>query len=215
MRPDTGAPTGPATGSARELVERFPTLRPPSSSAGAAVMIVLRDGTLGVEALLIQRATNPEDPASGDVALPGGRVDDEDGSLERTAVRELREEVGLGLADLDGPPRFVGVSPARRFSVHVGIFAALLSASAPAPSVGSPEEVAAVFWLPRDALRESRLISREGEREGETFRFFGTEYDGHLVWGFTRRVLRDFFGFPVEENPASSPAPALGESRLV
>ncbi len=205
-------PAGPDAASARELVERFPVLRPPVSTAGAAVTIVLRDGASEVETLLIQRAINPEDPASGDVALPGGRVDEGDGSLAVTALRELREEVGLGAADLAGPLRFVGATTARRFSVHVGVFAALLSGAAASVTVGSPEEVAAVFWLPRSSLRDSQLVTRESA--GASRRVFGTLHGGHLVWGFTRRVLREFYGLPPDESPGPSSAAAPGGGRL-
>jgi len=198
MSPEPG-PSAAAPSSVAAWVERFPVLRPPVSTAGAAVTIVLRDGASGVEALLIERAANPEDPASGEVALPGGRVDESDGSLASTALRELREEVGLGAADLSGPLRFVGAVPAPRFRLHVGVFAAVLSSTASPPTVGSPQEVAHVFWLPQDALGESRLVTQEGAR-----RVVASVHNGHVVWGFTRRVLREFFALP-DEDAADGP----------
>jgi 8-oxo-dGTP pyrophosphatase MutT (NUDIX family) len=185
--------------SAAELLARFPVLRPPVSTAGAAVTIVLRDGARDVEALLIERAQNPVDPASGDVALPGGHVDESDGSLAHTALRELREEVGLGLADLAGPLRFVGSTPARAFRIHVGVFAAGISSSAAPPTIGNPSEVAHVFWLPKGALADGRLVTRESSRG--SLRVLATVHDGHLIWGFTRRVLREFFGYAMEDQP--------------
>ena len=185
------------------LLARYPVLHPPVSTAGAAVTIVLREGQGSVETLLIERATNPDDPASGEVALPGGRIDDGDGSLATTASRELREEVGLGAGDLTGPLHFVGAVPARRFGIHVGVFAAALSSSARAPTIGSPGEVAHVFWLPATTLSDSRLVTREAG--GDARRFLATVHDGHVVWGFTRRVLREFFGLPAED-PTDGPA---------
>jgi len=186
---------------AAALLSRYPVLHPPVSTAGAAVTIVLRDGRSGseVEALLIERATNPEDPASGEVALPGGRVDERDGSLAGTAMRELREEVGLSTPDLSGPLRFVGAVPAPRFGLHVGVFTAGLSEAAGPPTIGSPGEVAHVFWLPAGALTESRLVTRDAQ--GAARRVFATVHEGHVIWGFTRRVLRDFFGLPAEDSP--------------
>ena len=198
-----GAPAG-----VEELLARYPVLRPPVSTAGAAVTIVLRDGEAGPETLLIERAANPSDPASGDVALPGGRVDESDGSLAHTALRELREEVGLGPTDLTGPLRFVGATPAPRFGLHVGVFAAALGTQSGPPTVGSPEEVAHVFWLPLSKLTESRLVSRDTER-GE-WRFLATLHDGHVVWGFTRRVLREFSALPAEDPPEGPVLPRQG-----
>jgi 8-oxo-dGTP pyrophosphatase MutT (NUDIX family) len=66
------------------------------------VTILLRNGRSGVETLLIERTERPTDPASGQVAFPGGRVEESDGALVRTALRELQEEVGLTEGDLAG-----------------------------------------------------------------------------------------------------------------
>ncbi len=201
-------PRAARSASARALLERYPVLRPPLSTAGAAVTIVLRDGGSDVEALLIERAERAGDPASGEVALPGGRVETGDGSLVSTALRELREEVGLGSTDLAGAPRFVGCETARRFDLRVAIFAAELAGSAGTPTVGSPREVAHVFWLPRERLTEASLSTRATDRG--PLRVVASVHDGHVVWGFTRRVLRDFFGLPVEDDlvgPLFAPKP--------
>jgi len=203
MRFAAGTPPPPAPSPAEELLARYPVLRPPVSTAAAAVTIVLRDGSAGPETLLIERAANPDDPASGDVALPGGHVDEGDGSLATTALRELREEVGLGPADLSGPLRFVGASLARRFGLHVGVFAVGLSTTSAPPTIGSPEEVAHVFWLPHGVLVDSRLLTRDTDRG--PVRVVASVHEGHVVWGFTRRVLRDFFGLPAED-PTQGPA---------
>jgi len=205
MSPEAG-PSDAAPSSAAAWVERFAVLRPPVSTAGAAVTIVLRDGSAGVEALLIERASNPDDPASGEVALPGGRVDESDGSLATTALRELREEVGLGAADLSGPLRFVSAVPAPRFRLHVGVFAGVLSPTASPPTIGSPQEVAHVFWLPRSALTESRLVTEDSGR-----RVAASVHNGHVVWGFTRRVLREFFSLPTEDAADGPVLPARAD----
>lgn len=63
----------------------------------AAVALVLREREGDVEVLMIRRAVRKGDPWSGHAALPGGRVDPEDLTLEDTAMREVREEVGVDL----------------------------------------------------------------------------------------------------------------------
>lgn len=203
---------GDAPASVDELLDRFEVLSPPVSTAGAAVMIVLRQGAQEVETLLIVRAANPDDPASGDVAFPGGHVSDDDGSLASTALRELDEEVGLTEADLTGPPRYVGAELAPRFGLRVGVFAAALAPVAQPPSPRSPEEVAHVFWLPRSTLGQNRTVSRETPRG--TIQVHATVMDGHVLWGFTRRVLRQFFDLPTEDERfgpafAHTPPPPL------
>jgi 8-oxo-dGTP pyrophosphatase MutT (NUDIX family) len=180
------------------LLDRYPALAPPVPTAGAAVTIVLRQGLREVEVLLIVRATNPADPASGQVGLPGGHVSEGDETLLATALRELEEEVGLTGADLDGPPRYVGVRPARAFNLHVGVFAGALGPRGRAPVSEDTKEVAHVFWLPRTALGTTRQITRDTVRGA--IKVNATLVEGQVLWGFTRRVLRDFFGFPPEDE---------------
>src|SRR5438067_13747772 len=58
-------------------------------------MIILREGTEGLEVLLGERRKREGDPWSGQIGLPGGRHHVEDGTLLSTALRETREEVGI------------------------------------------------------------------------------------------------------------------------
>jgi 8-oxo-dGTP pyrophosphatase MutT (NUDIX family) len=191
-------PTGTAPESIPALLGRFSAGSPPVGTAGAAVTIVLRQGRREVEVLLIERAENPTDPASGQVGLPGGHVDDSDSSMARTAMRELREEVGLSETDLSGPPRYVETRDARRFRLKVAIFAGELASRASTPTAASRAEVAHVFWLPRSALAHARQVPRDTPLGW--VEVTATVYDGHVLWGFTRRVVRDFFGYPPEDE---------------
>jgi 8-oxo-dGTP pyrophosphatase MutT (NUDIX family) len=164
---------------------------PATDSAGAAVLIVLREGLAEVETLLIERTIRPDDLASGQVALPGGRVDETDPDLRATAIRELAEEVGLSSGDLRASPVYVGTEDATIFSMRVGVFAAELSPGGRIPRPHSPSEVAHVFWLPRSALTRTERVTRDthlGPRAVDA-----SVFSGHVLWGFTRRVLLDFF----------------------
>lgn len=201
--PVGGAPSLPRRSpSVSELLAAFPPRTPPVSTAGAAVTVVLREGASEPETLLIERAPNPTDPGSGQVALPGGRVNEGDGSLAATALRELEEEVGLVRSDLSGPLRFVGTGHARQFGLRVGVFAAELGRERGVPSVRSAAEVAHVFWLPRSELGEVRRVTRETSHG--LAEVAATVHEGHVLWGFTRRVLREFFGLPPDgESPGS------------
>ncbi|MCI4360576.1 MAG: hypothetical protein L3J91_02645, partial [Thermoplasmata archaeon] len=78
-------------------------------------------------------------------------------------------------------------------------FAAELGPAHPGPDAWDPAEVAHVFWAPRSALRRGRRIVRDtvvGPRE-----VVATVIDRHVLWGFTRRVLLDFFEIPEEAGP--------------
>lgn len=176
------------------LLQRFAPTAPPTNLAGAAVLIILREGARDIETLLIERAIRSNDRASGHIALPGGHVQAGDRSLAETALRECAEEVGLRPGDLRSAPRFVGIEPARAFSMEVAVFAAELGDPAPGPTAYSPNEVASIFWLPRSALERSERVARPTDRG--TVEVPAVRYADHVLWGFTRRLLLKFFEYP-------------------
>lgn len=83
----------------------------PMRVAGTAV--VLRDAADGVEVLMLRRPATGSFP--GAWVFPGGRVDpgderdgdDEEQAASRAAVRETREEAGIGIRDLATLSRWV------------------------------------------------------------------------------------------------------------
>jgi 8-oxo-dGTP pyrophosphatase MutT (NUDIX family) len=191
--------------SADEILASFPGGSPPADTAGAAVFIVLRAGRRDVETLLIQRATREDDPASGQVSLPGGHVDPSDTDLRATALRELEEEVGLRRSDLVEPIRYIDTLEAKRFAMSVGIFAASLAPGSAPPTSGSPREVASIFWLPRRALARRTMMVVETPRG--RLELPSVQLGGHVVWGFTLRVLDGLLG------PRSGPRTAARSAK--
>lgn len=186
-------PGAPPRESLTQRLRRLPGVEPGASEAGAAVTIVLREGESDLETLLVQRANRARDPASGQVSLPGGHVDPTDRTLVAAALRELEEEVGLSLTDLTERPRLFSIRRAQRFGLDVGVFVAELAPGLSRPTAHSPSEVAEVFWLPRGELRQHRRVLREGP-EG-VIEVEATLHTGHVLWGFTLRVLREFFAW--------------------
>jgi 8-oxo-dGTP pyrophosphatase MutT (NUDIX family) len=192
------SPEGPRR-SIDELLGRYPVERPPLGTAGAAVTIVLRSGLTETEILLIERASDAADPASGQVAFPGGHVSERDGNLLDTAFRELEEEVGVGRDDFLGDVHYVATELARRFGLQVAVFAGRLGPRGRGPVPHSPREVAHVFWLPESTLASTTRVERDTPRGAALVN--ATVYEGHVLWGFTRRVLRQFMGHGVEDEP--------------
>ena len=159
----------------------------------AAVALVVR-GREPLELLLIKRARRQGDPWSGHIALPGGRRDQSDDSLVRTAVRETEEETGL---DLD------------QFGLHLGQLEALRPSSTVLPQLsvtpqvfGVPAdscasavsaEVEAVHWIALDVLHlpetrsEAEVPLPGGACTSPCFRI-----GDDIVWGLTYRILDDF-----------------------
>lgn len=184
---------GPRSDPYADLRTRLATLpeAAPSSELGeAAVLILLRIGPSGPEVLAEQRAVRPGDPWSGQVGLPGGRTDPGDRTLAETALRELREELRLLPEALDGVPRLFDVRRARPAGLRVGVFVSRYVGNSQDYHEVDPEEVAAAFWFPLDALENRTQQLRQtsmGEIHVDT-----VEFEGHIVWGFTLRLLLDF-----------------------
>lgn len=160
----------------------------------AAVALVLRPDTGGgLELLMIKRADFAGDPWSGQIALPGGRREPGDASLERTAVRETWEETavdierdGLVLGALDE------VSPRTRTVRRVIVRPYVAAVSADVAVVESPE-VAAAFWVPLAALRDAAAwITADVVAHGRSLQVPAFTHGEYIVWGLTERILRDF-----------------------
>lgn len=191
--------------SLRELAERLANRkaeevadgeRPSEAGSRAAVAVVLRervDGEAGgLELLLIKRAEHERDPWSGHVALPGGRAEVGDETLEDTAVRETLEETGL---DLRRDGQILGVLDElhpRSAPVPILVRPYVASVKAQAPLTLS-DEVAEAFWVPLAMLTapgasvESTVVTRGAPRRVPSYR-----HGEYVVWGMTERILRNF-----------------------
>ena len=161
----------------------------------AAIALVLRPSTVGEpELLMIKRAEAENDPWSGHVACPGGRMEPGDRDLETTAIRETWEETGIDLAR-DG--RVLGtlddMSP-RTPSLPPLVIRPFVAVVKPEVTIVESPEVAATFWVPLAAIRETAAwgtavvpIRGVGEREVDAFR-----HGEHTIWGLTHRALTQF-----------------------
>jgi 8-oxo-dGTP diphosphatase len=92
-----------------------------------------------------------EDHAAGVLAFPGGKVDAGIGAdvLEATAIREVREEVGLEVSD----PVYVESHTFEVGSTHVVDIVLLVHYRGGEPAIADPDEVAGVRWLSIDEMR--------------------------------------------------------------
>jgi 8-oxo-dGTP diphosphatase len=109
--------------------------------------VVWRDGAF----LMIERGAQMAYGA-GWLSFPGGKVDwngPEADILERTAARELHEEVGLRL---DGPWHFVESHSFGEDPVVDVVMIANAANGSGEPFIHAPQEVASVEWMTADAI---------------------------------------------------------------
>ena len=157
----------------------------------AAVAAVFRDTTAGAELLFIQRAEHPRDPWSGQMGLPGGRVDPGDDGPLAAALRETREEIGLALETTGG---LLGrLSEVR---THLPLGSVPHSVVPFAFSVdGDPRftlnhEVREVLWVPLAYLAERGNRSAfTWVRKGLPLPMPCYKWDGRVIWGLTLRIV--------------------------
>lgn len=165
---------------------------PPTDKA--AVAAVLRDGGAGAELLFIRRAEHPRDPWSGQMGLPGGRVDPGDGSPLAAVVRETREELGF---DLERAARRLARLTEVRTHLREGAlprsvvpFAFALAEPRDEPAFVLNHEVAEAVWVPLAFLAD------EANRESFDHTWRGTplvlpcyHFGGRKIWGLTLWIV--------------------------
>jgi 8-oxo-dGTP pyrophosphatase MutT (NUDIX family) len=144
----------------------------------------LRDG---VPHLLFTQRPDTLRHHAGQISFPGGARDPEDVTPQITALRELREELGIPetavevLGSLDEIPTPSGF----RVACFVG---RLSSAAVLQPS---PTEVAAVLELPVAAFFAEGLPRTEQRQIfGRGAEVYYYDVGPHVVWGVTGHLLR-------------------------
>jgi NUDIX domain len=143
----------------------------------AAVAVVLRDAPGGPELLLIERARHPEDPWSGHMAFPGGRVDPGDPHAQAAAERETL------IDDIEG--RHAGRPLSLVISAHVY--------HCHAPGALTPNhEVESVHWVPLARLVDPAYHVEYATPYGGYPGILVGEPERHVVWGLTYRFLEIF-----------------------
>ena len=156
--------------------------------AVAAVALVEYRLKHGSQFLLLQRSQRADDPWSGQLALPGGRVEPEDGSLLNTAIRETYEECGLVLPPsallkpltLSYAGRHQGTpTPVQPYHFILTERPTLLL---------DVQEVAAAFWVEKQQWMDPKKHVRAEPLPGLGL-FPGFYVESQLLWGFTYQVL--------------------------
>ncbi|MDQ6736559.1 MAG: CoA pyrophosphatase [Gemmatimonadota bacterium] len=159
----------------------------------AAVALVLSSAAGGDEILVVRRATFAGDPWSGHIALPGGRFDAADESLEQTARRETMEETGIDLSASTCIARLADVTPQsqRAPAVRVAPFVFRYDG---ARIIRLSEEIAEAWWIPvadlarTEAWRTASVVISEGS----TMEARGFDVYGYTLWGLTERIVALF-----------------------
>ena len=155
----------------------------------AAVLILIYPDERGDAYLVLTERSPGDHRHAGQISLPGGAIDADDGSPAVAALREAHEEVGLDAAAAG--VTVAGVLPAvdvrvSGFVVHpVVCFAERVPALTP-----DGYEVASVIRAPLAAFLPGAPIEIvTAERDGYRLRYGAYRVGEHLVWGATAGIL--------------------------
>lgn len=177
---------------ARELAEGLSTWlaarKPKSIDEGrkAAVLLVLYDKGGRPHTLLTKRS-DALPVHSGQISLPGGRMEHEDADLWATALRETEEEVGVSREQVAPVGRLDDVATIAT-SFVITPFVGLLDH--PPATTAQTSEVARIIEAPIDELlaEDDRLPARP------TIATLRYPLFGEDIWGATARILTAFLG---------------------
>lgn len=139
--------------------------------------------------LLFTKRSDQVKHHKGEISFPGGVVDEEDLELERTALREAFEEIGLEEKDVQIIGVLDDIVTTTQFIVTpiVGFF------SYPYPFKISEVEIAELIEVPLASLLDEDFFGeQEILRGGRKEVVYAFQYDRHVIWGATARILRQF-----------------------
>jgi 8-oxo-dGTP pyrophosphatase MutT (NUDIX family) len=156
-------------------------------AAAVLVPIVQRQPEL---TLLLTLRTEHLKRHSGQVAFPGGRIDAEDESPVKAALREAQEETGLPAEFVEPLGYLDGYLTVTAF--HIVPVVALIRAGFEA--VPDPHEVAAVFEIPlRFLMTPDNHHRHSREWQGHERFYYAMPYRDRYIWGATAGMIKNLY----------------------
>jgi 8-oxo-dGTP pyrophosphatase MutT (NUDIX family) len=155
-----------------------------SEFRAAAVLIPITDRDRpGV--ILTQRPSWLRSHA-GQVAFPGGKIDDSDADAVDAALREAEEELALPRAHVtvlgEADTYFSGSG--YRIAPVIGIIPPDL------PLIANPQEVEDWFEVPLDFLLDpANLEKKEAIWQGQQRQYYDMDWQGRRIWGVTAGII--------------------------
>jgi 8-oxo-dGTP pyrophosphatase MutT (NUDIX family) len=176
----------------RVLVGHEPVHLGCNSVTPAAVALILRQDPAGLQVLFIERAAHDNDPWSGNVGFPGGKIEKDDRSPQLAAERETLEEIGLDLRTAYYLGRLSDIAGAH-LPVKISCF---VYGTGHAGPFRLSEEVRDIFWVPLEELRDpARHVEAPVRFDGRTLirpAIRLPQPGKPVLWGITYRLVMEF-----------------------
>lgn len=161
----------------------------------ASVLLAVLPHAQGPTLLLTQRSAHLPTHA-GQIAFPGGKVDEADADAVAAALREAQEEVGLD----PGRVEVLGHLPTYTTGTAFVITPVVALVETPADLVANPAEVDTVFEVPLAFLMNPAHHRRHHHHwEGRVHEWYSMPYADaqgeRFIWGATAGMLRNLYHF--------------------
>lgn len=179
--------------------------RAAASKGFAAVLVCIFEDHRGDTRVLLTKRASSLNSHSGEVSLPGGKVDEGDADVKTTALREAEEEIGLD-------PALVSVVTVlepflSKNGLDVTPVVGVLSDRALFNPVLNKDEVEDIFDAPLEMfLKDDNRTTRERNWMGMTIpvQFFDYEADGkkYVIWGLTAHILTRAAAVVLQRQPS-------------
>ncbi|MEA3253362.1 MAG: CoA pyrophosphatase [Chloroflexota bacterium] len=155
----------------------------------SAVLVSLfsKDGQCHV--LLTERSCEVNSH-KGQVCFPGGTHQEGDSSLLQTALRECEEEIGLKAEDAE----ILGELDDNIVSSTGYVISPFVaSIPYPYPFKANRREIRQIFSVPLSFLMNKANL-KQGRQvvDDQSFAGYAYEYESHIIWGATARILKHF-----------------------
>lgn len=156
-----------------------PRLRP------AAVLVGVHLSPRGLELVLTKRSSRLRHHP-GQIAFPGGKLDEDDAGPVAAALREAREEIGLDPANVE----VLGELPPHDTVTNFRVTPILARIRADFPVVPEAGEVAEVFRVPLVLVSDPAQFRVESRLwRGQRRSYYVVPYGPYYIWGATARIL--------------------------
>ena len=133
---------------------------------------------------------------SGEVSFPGGKRDEIDASLEKTALREANEEIGLNVNDAKFLGRLDYLVSRHNIEVNPIIFSINKE-----PQFVPNEEIEAVFTVPISFLINKKNLQKDiVEKHGKRWLVPQWQYKNFKIWGLTAMITTNFLNICFNTN---------------
>ena len=169
-------------------LQKIDSLRRQATPKESAVMVLIYPKNTELHLALIQRKIY-KGAHSGQISLPGGKREQADKNLQKTAIRECKEEIGVTVHSSEviasTSPIYI---PPSNFDVYP--FYAFKKTE---PTFEKDErEVQEIIELPLSQIKIENLEDKKINHDGRSpykLTAKGYQYKDHFIWGATARIL--------------------------